>query len=114
MYNDKAALFKNVFANQCSLINNSIVLPSLLFKGTENVISSIDFGLDDIAKIIHNLDPSEAHGHDIINIRRILKICDSSANKPLQLIFQSCIKNGKFPSEWKKADVVPVRKKSDK
>ena len=48
-----------------SLINNSSILPSLLLKRTENVISSIDFGSDDIAKIIHKLDPNKAHGHMI-------------------------------------------------
>ena len=51
---DKAESFNNFFANQSSLINNSSVLPSLLFKRKENVIWSIDFGLDDIAKIISN------------------------------------------------------------
>ena len=68
-YKDKAELFNNFFANQCSLINNSSVLSSLLLKQTENTISSIDFGLDDIAKIIHNLDPNKVHGHDMISIR---------------------------------------------
>ena len=51
-YKDKAELLNNMFANQCSLINNSSILSSLLFKRTENVISSIDFGSDEIAKII--------------------------------------------------------------
>ena len=45
---------------------------------------------------------------------RILKICGNSIYKPLQLIFRSCIENGKFPSEWKKANVVPVHKKGNK
>ena len=49
----------------------------------------------------------------MINIR-MLKICDKSICKPLELIFQSCIKHGKFPNEWKMANVVPVHKKSDK
>ena len=31
--------------------------------------------------------------------------------KPLELIFKSCIESGKLPIEWKKANVVPVRKK---
>ena len=66
---DKTELFNNFFANQCSLINNSSVLTSLVFKRTENVISSIDFGSDGIAKIIHNLDPNKAHGHGMISIR---------------------------------------------
>ena len=44
----------------------------------------------------------------------MLKICDKSLCKPLELIFQSCIKHGKFSNEWKMANVVPVHKKSDK
>ena len=34
--------------------------------------------------------------------------------KPLDLFFQSCMKQGKFPTEWKREDVVPVHKKGDK
>ena len=49
-YKDKAELFNNFFANQCSLIDNR-VLPSVL-KRAEHVISSISFSSDDIAKII--------------------------------------------------------------
>ena len=86
-YKDKTELFNNFFANQCSLIKHSSVLSSVLFKRTENVISSIDFGSDDIAKIIQKLDPNKAHGHDMISIR-MLKICDNSIYKPLQLIFR--------------------------
>ena len=110
---DKAELFNNFFANQCCLMNNSSVLPSLLFTRTENVISSIDFGSDDIAKIIHNLDPNRAHDHDMISIC-MLKISSNSIYKPLHLIFRYFIENGKFPSEWKKANVVPVHKKGNK
>ena len=112
-YKGKTELFNNFFANQCSLIKNSSVLPSVLFKRTENVISFIDFGSNGIAKIIQKLDRNKAHGHDMISIR-MLKICGNSIYKPLQLIFRSCIVNGKFPSEWKKANAVPVHKKGNK
>ena len=44
----------------------------------------------------------------------MVKICDDSICKPLKLIFQSCLESGKFPSEWKKANVVPIHKKGDK
>ena len=44
----------------------------------------------------------------------MLKICDESICKPLRMIFRSCLENGKFPSEWKKASVVPVFKKNNK
>ena len=44
----------------------------------------------------------------------MLKLCEKSIFKPLDLIFQSCIKQGKFPTEWKKANVFSVHKKGDK
>ena len=39
-----------------------------------------------------------------------IKICDVSIGKYLEFIFRSW-KNGKFPNEWKKANVVPAHKK---
>ena len=50
---------------------------------------------------------------DIISIHMI-KLCGVSICKPLEIIFQNCLRSGKFPSEWKKANVVPTFKKSDK
>ena len=44
----------------------------------------------------------------------MLKLCGKSFCKLLDLIFQSCTKQGKFPTEWKKANIVPVHKKGDK
>ena len=73
----------------------------------------ISFNCNDIVTIIRSLDPNKAHGYDMISIR-MLKICDKSICKPLELIFQSCIKHGKFPNVWKMANVVPAHKKSDK
>ena len=42
------------------------------------------------------------------------KICGSSIYKPLEMIFKQCIETGFFPSEWKKANIVPIHKKGDK
>ena len=44
----------------------------------------------------------------------MLKICDKSICKPLELIIQSCIKHEKFPNEWEMANMVTVLKKKDK
>ena len=44
----------------------------------------------------------------------MLKICGSSICKPLEMIFKQCIETGVFPSEWKKANIVPIHKKGDK
>ena len=77
------------------------------------VISTVTFAGDDIATLIQSLDPDKAHSHDMLSIR-MYKLSGKSICKPLDLIFQSCIKHGEFPTEWKKADGVLVHKKSDK
>ena len=41
----------------------------------------------------------------------MIKICGDSIFKPLDLILKSCLENGKFPIERKKANVVPVHEK---
>ena len=79
-------------------------------KNTRESLTTIDFSNNDILKIIRNLDPNKAHGHDVISIRMV-KICDDFICKPLKLIFQSCLESGKFPSKLKKANVVPIHRK---
>ena len=44
----------------------------------------------------------------------MLKICGNSLCKPLELIFNNCLANGIFPSEWKKGNIVPFNEKNDK
>ena len=82
-------------------------------KKTRESRTTIGFSNNDILKIFRNLDPNKAHGHDMISIRMV-RICDDSICKPLKLIFGSSLESGKFPSEWKKANVVQIHKKSDK
>ena len=82
-------------------------------KKSSESLTTIDFSNNDIVKIIWNLDSNKAHGHDMISIRMV-EICDDSICKPSKLIFQSCLISGKFPSEWKKPNVVPIHKKGNK
>ena len=63
-------------------------------------------------RIINNLDPNKAHGHDEISIG-MLKICGDSICRPLSIIFKTCLRTGIFPLEWKKANIVPIHKKGD-
>ena len=109
-FKKKAELFNSFFAKQCTVINNSNILPSELLLKTDKFLSNITFSSNDILKIIQKLDPEKAHGFDRIRIR-MLKICESSIYKPLEIIFKSCLESGIFPREWKKANVVPVHKK---
>ena len=89
-FKKKAELFNLFFAEQCSKIDNSSKLPLNFLKKPDRSISAITFSCDDIATLIKNLDPSKAHGHDMSI--HMLKLCGKSICKPLDLIFQSCMK----------------------
>ena len=97
---------KKDFEKQCSLIDNGSTLPSLLPLITEK-----SFSVEDIKNIIRKLDSDKAHGGDMISIR-MRKLCDKSTCKPLNIIFKSCLTQSIFPSEWEKANVVPIHKKN--
>ena len=85
----------------------------IFIKRTKNLLRTISFTQDDIAKIIENFNPNKANGIDMISVT-MLKIYSDSIFKPLELIFKSCIKSGKFLIEWKKANLFPVNEKSNK
>ena len=86
-------MFNNFFADQCSVLRNKSELPATLSKKTCESLTTIDFSNNDILKIIRNLDTNKTHGHDLISIRMV-KICDDSICKALELIFQSCLSSG--------------------
>ena len=44
-------------------------------------------------------------------IIRMLKLYGPSLCEPLSIIFKSCLRQMKFPMEWKKTNVVPIQKK---
>ena len=81
-----------------------------LNKKTLETLLTIYFKSDDILKISKNFDPNKAQGHDMISIWMV-KLCDASLCKPLELIFKSGLESGKFPLKWKNANVVSVHKK---
>ena len=43
----------------------------------------------------------------------MIKLCGNSICKPLSIIFNDRLNKGKFPHEWKKANVVPIHKKGN-
>ena len=80
---------------------------------TDICLSSVSFSHDKIAKVIQNLDPNKAQGHDNISIR-MLKVCGPSVYNPLEIIFNQCLETGVFPTEWKRGNIVPIHKKGSK
>ena len=106
-------LFNSFFADQCTLMSNTIMVPSNFMLYTVNGLSGVTFSQDDIGKTIQNLNADKAHGHDNINIR-MLNICGSSIYGSLELIFKEVLSTGLFPSNWKKGNIVSIHKKGDK
>ena len=110
-FRGKAELFNSSFANQCSSVQNSSVLPTDFELFRDKSFSNIIFTDNDVGRIISSLHPNKAHGHDMMSIR-LLKICGNSINKPLGLIFRACLEHGIFSQNWKKPIVVPIHKKT--
>ena len=103
----KAELFSSFFASQCLFIKNNSKLLSHLNYKTDNRLLTVNFSIDEIAKILQNLGPNKAHGNGKISIR-MLQLCGNSICKPLELIFNQATESGSSPFEWKKGNVVPI------
>ena len=59
---------------------------------------------------MRNLGPNKSHGWDDLSFRMI-KLCGDSLIYPLKCIFEGPLQEGKYPDCWKKANMVPVKKK---
>ena len=111
-FQEKANLFNNFFAKQCTLLDSGSVLPTFRLL-TNNLLEDVSFSEDDIKNIIESLNPKKAHGWDEISIRMI-KMSTESIIKPLFFIYTNCINKRIFPEKWKKANVIPIHKKDKK
>ena len=89
-----------------------IILKFLVFN-TGARFSSITCEVNDILKIIRNLNISKAYGFDDTLIKMV-KLCDDSLVKPLSIIFQNCTISGVVPVSWEKSNIVPIHKTNDK
>ena len=94
---DKANLFNEFFASQCTPLENSSTLLPFSMK-TNKRLNTINFNDDDIISIIKSLYSTKAHGVDNISIRMI-KLCGDSIIVPLTLIFEDCIDKVIFPDQ---------------
>ena len=89
-FREKANFFDNLFALKCTPIINDSILPSTVMYRIENRLSTINFKVEDLLKIIKSHNVNKAHGHDDISIR-LLQIKSSEMVKPLPLIFKNYV-----------------------
>ena len=111
-FTQKASIFNEYFAKQCTIHDNGSVLPPLYFRTTSQ-LSLIQIDPDEIVKIIVKQNAKKAHGCDNISMA-MLKLCPKEISVPLSLIFQRCVDTGRFPDFWKLANVQPIHKKNDR
>ena len=83
--------------------NQPAIFPSL----SEIIISS-----QDVKDAISLIDPSKASGPDLVS-PNLLKKGVNELSGPLSKFFTRLLLNSEFPSQWKRANVAPVFKKSD-
>ena len=62
----KANIFNNFFADQCTPLENDIVLPTSQMLLTSSRLCALKFNEEEIIKIIRNLNVHKTHGHDDI------------------------------------------------
>ena len=111
-YPSKAEIFNTYFASICTPLDNGDEVPHLPLKTSLN-LSSISISYDKILNIIRTLDPNKSSGWDKLS-PRMIKMCDTSIVVPLQIIFETCLRDGIFPEKWKMSNVCPVHKKKSK
>ena len=109
-FKEKATILMSFYSLQCSLVVSSPVLPDKSYLASSS-LESITISGSDILKTIRSLDINKAHGHDDISVR-MMKICDDAIVEPLKMLFVNSVNQVVFPSRWKKANVIPVHKKT--
>ena len=77
------------------------------------VLDSLVLCQDEVHKVLLNLDPSKAPGPDGLPTI-VLKTRAREITPSLCTLFNLSLAEGKLPTEWKDAPVVPVHKKGKK
>ena len=101
--------FSSVFTAED--LNN---IPDFQYNGeTPDCLSNCTVTVKEFEKVLSNLNPNKSPGPDNIH-PRFLKCTSQSLAKPLKILFDLTLFEGKLPSDFKLAEVRPIYKKGDK
>jgi len=73
-------------------------------------IPTVSVDANGVLKLLNELDVSKTNGLDKIPAH-LLKLCNIELAPMLTFIFQVSIQQSRVPSDWKKANIVPIFKK---
>ena len=112
-FREKANILNNFFVQQCQpIVNNSILLTKQIFY-TQNSLRDFYIDCRKISRLINDLNPRKAHGHDGV-FTRMVKFCNLAITRSLPIVYKNSLQQGIFSDEWKKGYINPIHKKNSK
>ena len=82
-------------------------------QSIDNVFEFKPVNESQVTDIIRNLRNTKATGLDEISVF-VLKLCASELSPSIAYLINLPLKSGKFPTQWKKAKIIPIHKSGDK
>ena len=76
-------------------------------------LTSIHIDRDKVLRLASSLNANKGHGCDGSSVAMI-NICHKSIVDPLCCIFERCLETGICPTQWKKANIIPLHNKGFK
>ena len=108
---EKATIFNEYFATQCSVTDEGEALPQL--NEIHGTIEQLLITTDTVKEVLKNLDGKKAVGPDLVHNKVLIATAEVIC-EPLTYLFNRSLTEGKFPACWKRAHVTPIFKKGNK
>ena len=109
---DKCNILNDHFAKKSQLPDQLPILPDIQ-TDCGHYLNHLHFTEDEVFKVIKNLDVSKASGPDGIS-NTLLKRTANAITRPLCSLFNKSLSYGKFPSDWKVANLAPIFKSNNR
>ena len=110
---DKARIFNEFFATQTNLDGADNVPPDIESFQSSIYISNIVASTQEVYSLMKNVDITKACGHDGVG-NKIIQLCCEGFCEFFTNFINLSFALGKFPFQWKLANVIPLFKKDDR
>ena len=109
---EKAQAFNQTYLDSSNLTGDNFELDDPIEDIDHEVLEHIEITEKDVEDVIKGINTNKAYGPDNIS-PRLIKEAGPSIVKVLTRIFNKSLQLAKFPSLWKKANVLPIYKKAE-
>ena len=110
----KATVFNNYFASISSFPENIQIpdLPNFNYL-TETRLDSVTTNETEVESLLRRVNAHKSSGPDGVG-NWVLKHCAKPLSVPYSKLFNKSLQTGRFPTQWKQANVCPVFKKENR